>query len=654
MQSSDAAAGDDGGLRDVGSQDGAGVLDGSQGPDAAMADTARAPQVEIRAPNNGSNLTTHQAVVTVSGTCSTDVVALSVGLGVLEDADCSDGTWSLQPYAMDYPPRPHDFAITATNAAGAQASDSQRITYAYVRLEGGSAHVHHRQNPARVSGSCADLVVGVDFSDGTVVDADCSDGAIEVELDFPSGEGSYPLVASARDAQGREESVTLQVHYDITAPDAVTLVETFPPSPSQDNFPRVRGDAEAEASVQLFADAVCSVALTGTTASWDHSFWTTGLRIAVLDASTTHIHARARDLAGNLSPCSTAVFEYTDASPGSLPPCDLLVGADMTFASLQQILDDTELHRDLYLADGVVTLCLGSGVVVSTTGRAEGERLEIPGDDFRLLAPAGRATLHNLRDDAFPSSEEARGVLNVQGRLNFAMAGLDLVSDGDGGVALRIEDSSVAFLRNLGLRGSDQGGTALRLPVETSTVWLAELSGSTLQGSTAFHTRNLSLRRIAQTGFRFHGGIGIDLQNSSILVSEILDSVVSSDHPTQGGTGIRLWSANRSVSIQRLSGCTVRRGPDATVTDGRALAFSNYPGDATYVRTQNVVDNTFCWAGTGEWAVLLDTAGLPTTPYDSQRNSETNGAASFPWGDASDGADNPGSNVQALWGGPCP
>lgn len=99
---------------------------------------------------------------------------------------------------------------------------------------------------------------------------------------------------------------------DQTAPAAPTIVATDPPSPANDNNPKLKGNAEVGSTVRLFASTDCSglVAAQGSAAA----FAFPGLVVAVPDNSTTQFTATATDPAGNTSPCSGA-FAYTESTP---------------------------------------------------------------------------------------------------------------------------------------------------------------------------------------------------------------------------------------------------------------------------------------------------------------------------------------------------
>ena len=76
----------------------------------------------------------------------------------------------------------------------------------------------------------------------------------------------------------------------------------MPASPGNDNQPRVRGFAEAPATIRLYTAMGCAgtPAASGTAAQ----FHSVGLSVSVADNTTTSFRATATDQAGNTSPCS--------------------------------------------------------------------------------------------------------------------------------------------------------------------------------------------------------------------------------------------------------------------------------------------------------------------------------------------------------------
>ncbi|WP_168062825.1 Ig-like domain-containing protein [Candidatus Manganitrophus noduliformans] len=117
---------------------------------------------------------------------------------------------------------------------------------------------------------------------------------------------------------------------DSTAPATPTGLSLLPPSPANDNFPKVLGSAEAGSTVKLYTDATCAsaVAATGSAAE----FASPGLTITVADNATTTFHATATDAAGNRSPCSAGITYVEDsAAPANTTAANFInVGLEFT------------------------------------------------------------------------------------------------------------------------------------------------------------------------------------------------------------------------------------------------------------------------------------------------------------------------------------
>ncbi|MBW2701175.1 MAG: hypothetical protein JRF33_10185 [Deltaproteobacteria bacterium] len=623
---------------------------GNQASTSQRIDYDPPPSLEIKEPNGGNDEIWFEPVVILRGTCSTDVVNLQIDLGVLADADCSDGDWSMGPYTMGYPPGPHVFTLTADDGQGNLLADSMTVTYCYVRLDWGHDLVEVNDNPGTITGHCSPEVVSLFLDHGVLVDNDCSDTLFRVELDFPGGEGDYPLEATGTDALARSQMDDTIVRYDITPPDAPVVLASEPVSPNEENFPGFTGEGEIPGLLQLFSDPACTQALSMRLPIWSSFFWVNPLGIVVPDGSSTSVHAHSIDRAGNLSACSTQPFIYEDASSLDFPACDVTLGGALSFVELQAALDQAHADRLQHLGDGVVMVCLDAGALVQSTGPSGGARIRIPGDDMMLGCLSGRATLNNGRDDDLPSSAEAQGGISIVGRERVGLFNLDIMVQGPAGSALEASDSSFRYLRGLSLEANLESGTALLFPSDPQTLRLAEMRFCYLEGHTAMRTRNLRLGLMVDTELHHHGGNGLHLDNSSILIGEIRDCLISSDDPDEGGTAIHINTANRSASIQKMTGTIIRRNPAASNNSGRALWFRHYGSDDTYVSTPNFRDNYFC----GSWATLLDPDIGPTLGYDPCNIDETHGAASVPWGDARHAAENPGFNLQSTWGGDCP
>jgi large repetitive protein len=103
---------------------------------------------------------------------------------------------------------------------------------------------------------------------------------------------------------------------DSKPPALPTLSGTDPPSPANNNSPKVKGTATAGTTVRLYKAATTSdctpanLVATGTAAE----FASPGFQVSVPDNTTTPFRATATDAAGNASGCSTSSRTYTEDS----------------------------------------------------------------------------------------------------------------------------------------------------------------------------------------------------------------------------------------------------------------------------------------------------------------------------------------------------
>ncbi len=129
------------------------------------------------------------------------------------------------------------------------------------------------------------------------------------------------LSARTTDAAGNDSICSNSISYteDSTAPAAPTITATNPPSPANENHPKLKGDAPSDAiTVRIYTDdPTCTgpVAASGEPAQFEGG----GIEIAVADDRTTELRARALDAVGNVSSCS-APYAYTEDSTGPDPP----------------------------------------------------------------------------------------------------------------------------------------------------------------------------------------------------------------------------------------------------------------------------------------------------------------------------------------------
>jgi len=101
------------------------------------------------------------------------------------------------------------------------------------------------------------------------------------------------------------------LHY--APPAAPTLSTISPASGSNNNGPKIKGNAPAGTTVLLYTSSDCSggAVATGSAATFGGS----GLTIGVADNSTTSIRGRAFSEAGGISECSAASVSYHEVTP---------------------------------------------------------------------------------------------------------------------------------------------------------------------------------------------------------------------------------------------------------------------------------------------------------------------------------------------------
>jgi hypothetical protein len=127
-------------------------------------------------------------------------------------------------------------------------------------------------------------------------------------------DGTQSFFVRAIDAPGNESTIVWRYFTVDTQPPAQPQITGFvPASPANDNNPEVRGSAPAGTMVKLYKTANCTgvQAAQGTAAK----FASPGITVSVPNNTTTSFRAKARDAAGNVSPCSTARQYVEDSTP---------------------------------------------------------------------------------------------------------------------------------------------------------------------------------------------------------------------------------------------------------------------------------------------------------------------------------------------------
>lgn len=130
--------------------------------------------------------------------------------------------------------------------------------------------------------------------------------------------------ATTTDAALNTSACSEPIEYTESSPDEVApappeLTATTPPSPANDNNPKIRGIAEAGSTINIYAGTTCAGApiATGSSAALESP----GITVSVLDNSISHFSATATDAALNESACSNSIA-YTEFTPivDELPP----------------------------------------------------------------------------------------------------------------------------------------------------------------------------------------------------------------------------------------------------------------------------------------------------------------------------------------------
>jgi hypothetical protein len=158
------------------------------------------------------------------------------------------------------------------------------------------------------------------YVDGTNVATQTSgpDGSYSLTVSDVSA-GTHQVTATETKPDGTESrpSAPHAVTVDLDAPVAAVLASTSPPSPGNTSTPGVLGSAEEDATVDVYDSAGCLQPPIGTGTGAQLG---TGVTVTVPTDQTSDLYVRQTDLAGNLGPCSTTPFPYTeDSTPPPAP-----------------------------------------------------------------------------------------------------------------------------------------------------------------------------------------------------------------------------------------------------------------------------------------------------------------------------------------------
>lgn len=248
--------------------------------------------------------------------------------------------------------------------------------------------------------------------------------------------------------------------FDPTAPGAPSLSATNPPSPSQNNHPRLKGAAQPGTSVVIYANPTCSGSpVAGGTAA---QLAGPGIPVTVGDGTVTEFSASATDLVPLTSDCSQPI-SYTESSDVVPPSAPQLSGTDPSSPDVSgtpRILGTVEAGATVRIyADAA---CAGSPIAAATSAELESPGISVQVDegatvDFSAIAiDAG----DNVSDCSQPISYT---------RLEATEPG-----DGGGGGTVTITDGEGD---STGQGGSGGGATS------TAGCVVPRLAGKTLAGA---------------------------------------------------------------------------------------------------------------------------------------------------------------------------
>jgi DNA-binding beta-propeller fold protein YncE len=400
--------------------------------------------------------------------------------------------------------------------------------------------------------------------------------------------------ATTRDAAGNTSPCsTSSITYveDSTAPAAPTVSATDPVSPSNDNFPEVKGSAEAGSTVNIYTSTDCSgaPAATGSAAT----FASPGLTVSVADNSTTTFRATATDAAGNLSPCSTTSVTYVhDSTPtgrltqpsgiggcvsetGSAGACIDGRGLDQAFSvaispdgkSVYAVSrnSDAIVRFDRNTLNGVITQPAGTAGCISNTGTggqcthgrvldgAYSVTVSPDGKNVYVTATASDSVAILKRDTATGALTQPTGpagCITDTGNNGNCVNGRAL----DSPVSVAVsQDGTSVYVATL---GSD---AVVRLTRDTTTGALTQPPG------TAGCISNTGSGGACVDGRALDGAtaVAVSADGSSVYVaSKVSDSLVRLNRDTTTG-GISQPAG--------VLGCVTETGSGGACTDGKAL-----------------------------------------------------------------------------------
>jgi alpha-tubulin suppressor-like RCC1 family protein len=168
------------------------------------------------------------------------------------------------------------------------------------------------------------IVYATSDCSGTALGMGAADTAGAFSIDIAVTPASTTQISAvAKDAAGNTSGCTgfgLTYIHNANALSAPTITSSTPASPSKSSLmPTLAGMAEANVTVRIYTDALCSSAMAGSAPS--SGTGTFSVPVTVSPNTTTTFYAQAFDSAvGQLSACSSSTLVYTHDSIAPAPP----------------------------------------------------------------------------------------------------------------------------------------------------------------------------------------------------------------------------------------------------------------------------------------------------------------------------------------------
>ncbi len=164
------------------------------------------------------------------------------------------------------------------------------------------------------AGSAVDIYAGAECGESPVASGSVAEfEGLGVTVTVPDNSASLFSARAVNDEGISGPCSEPFTYIEDSTPGSVALRSVDPSRPANQNFPRVRGAAGADETVQVFADASCQGPIAGTGSASELAG--AGVPVRVPDNATISISARAVDMAGNISACSSPLSYTEDSTP---------------------------------------------------------------------------------------------------------------------------------------------------------------------------------------------------------------------------------------------------------------------------------------------------------------------------------------------------